>query len=231
MSEIAELTLSNSPFFGRTFEAVPTAELSLEDIHYVQTGDDAIEYVAFVWASECLLAEFEAAIDDDPSLADWERLVEFDDRALYRIESPERSTAEQPLVFPLTREHDVTVFETRRNVDGLHLRVRSPDRAAFRAFWSALEERGATVDVRRIATETAPDATHWGLTDRQWEALTLAYERGYFATPKEASLEDVADELGVARQTLSRHVRDAVECLVEQAVDSPSATQIEAETS
>jgi len=109
MSEIAELTLSNSFFFDRTFDAVPTAQLRVEDIHYVQTGEDEIRYVSYVWSAECSLDDFEAAVDDDPSLETWERLTEFDERALYRIETSAHSTSSEPLVFPLTRQQTYAV--------------------------------------------------------------------------------------------------------------------------
>ena len=47
------------------------------------------------------------------------------------------------------------------------------------------------------------------LTPRQLEAIETAVELGYYAVPREASLEAVADELGCAESTASNHLRKA----------------------
>ncbi|MBX0304811.1 helix-turn-helix domain-containing protein [Haloarcula salinisoli] len=52
-----------------------------------------------------------------------------------------------------------------------------------------------------------------GLTDRQKEALTTAVRRGYYETPREATLDDLGEALGVDPGTVGRHLR-AVESTV-----------------
>ncbi|MFB6207126.1 MAG: helix-turn-helix domain-containing protein [Haloglomus sp.] len=56
---------------------------------------------------------------------------------------------------------------------------------------------------RRHGTITA------GVTDRQFEAVETAVELGYYAAPREASLADVADRLGIAEATASELLRRA----------------------
>jgi predicted DNA binding protein len=53
------------------------------------------------------------------------------------------------------------------------------------------------------------------LTDTQREALVLAYERGYFDSPRESSLEAVAEELGITQQSLSSRLRRGHRRLIE----------------
>lgn len=48
-----------------------------------------------------------------------------------------------------------------------------------------------------------------GLTDRQDEALRIAYEWGHFDIPRRASLEDVAEELGITPSSVSERLRRA----------------------
>lgn len=48
-----------------------------------------------------------------------------------------------------------------------------------------------------------------GLTDRQLEAIETAVDLGYYAVPREASLEAIANELGCAESTVSNHLRKA----------------------
>lgn len=47
------------------------------------------------------------------------------------------------------------------------------------------------------------------LTDRQMEAIATAVELGYYSVPREAPLEEIADELGCAESTASNHLRKA----------------------
>lgn len=230
MSDIADLSLPNPIFFGPTFEAVPSAELVVEDVHYVQSGPDAIQYVLFCWVSDAPLTAFESAVNDDTSLSGWSRLVEFDDRALYRIVTMASSESEDPLVFPLCRRHDVTVLESRRDADGFHLRVRAPSRDALRTFESDLTGRGVTVAIERIVPEARADDESCEITEKQWQALALAYERGYFATPKQVTLTELAEEFGTTRQTLSHHVRSAVEFLVERSINSYASPSVAEES-
>lgn len=57
-----------------------------------------------------------------------------------------------------------------------------------------------------------------GLTDRQFEAIETATRLGYYAAPREASLADVADELGIAEATASELLRRAESHLMDRLV-------------
>ncbi|MFB6170932.1 MAG: helix-turn-helix domain-containing protein [Haloarculaceae archaeon] len=69
---------------------------------------------------------------------------------------------------------------------------------------------GVDVDVRDVA---AYDARRVGgrreLTDRQADAVRAAVERGYYEEPRDASVADVAADLGVAPSTAAEHLRRA----------------------
>jgi len=226
MSDLAELTLTDPIFFGPTFEAVPGLAFDFEDVHYVQAEGDATQYVFFLWATGCETGAFEAALTDDATVDSWAQLVEFDDRALYRVWTHELSESEAPLVYPLSRRHDVTVLDTHRDASGFHLRIRAPTREALKAFQSALTGRGATVEISRITADDQSGSGACPLTEKQSEALALAYEQGYFATPKEVTLSELAAEFGTTRQTLSHHVRSAVETLVARNVEPSASTSV-----
>lgn len=57
------------------------------------------------------------------------------------------------------------------------------------------------------------------LTARQFAALEIAADLGYFAVPRDASLAEVAAELGCSESTASTLVRTGVRNLVDAAVD------------
>ena len=56
---------------------------------------------------------------------------------------------------------------------------------------------------------TAAAAVDSTLTDRQREALRMAFHAGYFDWPRSASADAVADELGIVQSTFSQHLRTA----------------------
>lgn len=47
------------------------------------------------------------------------------------------------------------------------------------------------------------------LTDRQWETVRLAYERGYFDQQQRCSQTELAAEMGISQKTFSQHLQAA----------------------
>jgi predicted DNA binding protein len=60
------------------------------------------------------------------------------------------------------------------------------------------------------------------LTERQWTALRLAYYAGYYAVPREAEGDALAERMGITRQTFSHHRRRAEAVVVANLFDVPA---------
>lgn len=215
MGLIAELRLTDPRLFQSTFLAVPEARCKFEDFHYVMDVE-GIHYVFFWWLHDCDPDTFDAAVDDDQSIQQAKRLAVVENRALYRIET-HPIPANDTHLFPFFREHDVIFIEGWQSGDGLELIVRFPDRDTLKAFRQAALEIADRVIVTGLYPER-PSETPTRLTDRQRKALTLALERGYFETPRKVTLTDLANELNVTPQTLSRHIRVGVKHAVVDAI-------------
>ena len=54
------------------------------------------------------------------------------------------------------------------------------------------------------------------LTDRQRESLTVAHEHGYFDVPRDATLAEVADALGLDPSSGSETIRRATNHVIEE---------------
>ncbi|MFC6941230.1 helix-turn-helix domain-containing protein [Salinirubellus sp. GCM10025818] len=91
------------------------------------------------------------------------------------------------------------------------------DRETFREF-SSFWQRNAGFQLHRLTREGESEPPGDGLTDRQDEALRIAYERGYFDIPRGASLEDVAAELDLSPSSVSERLRRAQTRLIEETV-------------
>jgi hypothetical protein len=71
-----------------------------------------------------------------------------------------------------------------------------------------------TVDRSVGASTGTREAIAEALTDRQWEALRLAHQGGFFASPRHSSGEELADALGIASPTFYQHVRRGTDRLL-----------------
>lgn len=91
------------------------------------------------------------------------------------------------------------------------------DRDAFKKF-SSFWQRNAGFQLHRLTRDGESEPPGNGLTDRQYEALRIAYELGYFTIPRDASLEDVAAELDISPSSVSERLRRAQTQLIEETV-------------
>jgi predicted DNA binding protein len=87
------------------------------------------------------------------------------------------------------------------------------------ALGEAFEEFGLRYTVESVSDALDPEAL---LTDRQRRVLRRAVERGYYDTPRECTLTDLAGELGVAKSTLSEVLHRAEGRVLKRAVASPT---------
>lgn len=100
----------------------------------------------------------------------------------------------------------------------LTVRVIAPRKQAFKRLIALLKERASTVSVKWLLNgdqEARPvevDVTK--ITDKQREAIETALEKGYYEDPREASLSDLADELGVTDSAVSQRLGAAETKLV-----------------
>jgi predicted DNA binding protein len=88
-------------------------------------------------------------------------------------------------------------------------------------------ENEVIVHINRIYTftEETDRRRQFGLSSEQREALVLALRRGYFTSPSEVSLDELADELDITKQAVSDRIRRGNEkvlktTLLSSAVDS-----------
>jgi len=71
------------------------------------------------------------------------------------------------------------------------------------------------VSVNRLGEDDAyRESQVTALTDRQEEVLEGARERGYHEIPRQASVREVADEVGCSKSTTADHLRKAEARLV-----------------
>ncbi|MCU4924428.1 helix-turn-helix domain-containing protein [Halobacteria archaeon AArc-dxtr1] len=218
MSLIADITLSGELLlFESTFETVPRAEFAFEDVHYLSDENGATAYVFFIWMSGCPVREWEEGLDVDETVNEFRKVTEIDGRQLYRIDT-QRFSPDQPLVFPLCRRLDVTIVDSRRTAEGLHLQARFPSRETLNRFVDTVDGSNAKeISVERLYTETREEPNlQFDPTKKQLEALELALADGYFDVPSQTNLTELAELVGISRQAFSRRLNRGLSAVLER---------------
>jgi predicted DNA binding protein len=59
---------------------------------------------------------------------------------------------------------------------------------------------------------------NFGLTSAQREALTLAFESGYYDVPADVTLDSLSEMLGITSQALSERLNRGTKRLIESAL-------------
>lgn len=190
-----------------TLRSHPALQIECERI--VESGDVVMP---LVWARGVERDLLESTLDDDDSVDSLECLAEFDTELLYRMEWVSRVD----LVVQMLTTSGATVMNAYGDGDDWELRVLYPEREDLARTTEFCEEHGLRFDVLRVRDLEGEPAGRYGLTNEQYEALTLAIDRGYFDVPRAASLDGLADELDISHQALSERLRRGHEALIEE---------------
>ncbi|MFB6133804.1 MAG: helix-turn-helix domain-containing protein [Halanaeroarchaeum sp.] len=109
-------------------------------------------------------------------------------------------------VCPVFDDHDCVweILEVRE--DAIRFAATLPERSQLASLITELENAGATVTTDRILTSPADLENDEMLTDKQREAFIAAIESGYYDSPRQATLDDIAAELGVSKSAVSQRL-------------------------
>jgi len=96
--------------------------------------------------------------------------------------------------------------------------------ADLSVFEQHCREAGLDTTFTKVTTPAAATDTETeSVTPDQQEALLRAVERGYFATPRSVTLDELGDELGISRQAFAGRLRRGIRNLVYETLESPES--------
>lgn len=204
MAIIAEIAIEADEFLlGQIIAEYPGLSVEIERV-----VPAAKRVMPYIWGYGPDLRSFEAAMNESPNVKSIAALDEYDDRALYRIEWED--PAEQ-LITGIAQT-DATILEAHSDEEWL-FRIRFEEHAGLARFNRYCTDHDITYRLNRVSSLSDIDANgdDYGLTAAQYEAVSLAVDRGYFKVPREVEYEELADELGVSVQAFSERVRRGVD--------------------
>lgn len=155
-------------------------------------------------------AELERMLEDDPTVECFDLVDWADERGIYYI----GHTPETKFISTVVTEVNGFLVHTETKRDGWFVRLLLPDREALNRIWEFANENGIRLDIIEIYGTDAGNEEPYGLTDEQRAALKIAYEKGYFGEPRDISLNEVADELGLSSTAMSGRLRRGMRNLI-----------------
>lgn len=210
MGVIAEFTVDDPDLLLKeALAAVPEMTVTVEQDTASRDGLP----IFYFWASGGDFAAFEAALDRDGDVAEYEVLETIEDRRMYRVGFSRAS------FYDAYRESTATFLSLTGSDRGWRLQMRFPDRESLRRYRQSYEEEGVSFVVHRLYTDTGGPGDEYGLTDKQRRALALAHREGYFSQPREVTLEDLAADLDISPQAVSARLQRGMDALLAATID------------
>lgn len=204
MATIIQAEIPASEFaLAETLNTCSDATVECEQL--VDQPDDRV--MPLVWVRATTPDAFEAALDQDDTVGTYTRIAGTETEWLYEM----NWNGNIQLILQMLTTEGAVILDTRGSTDGWQLRVLFPDRDNVRATIDFCSTHNLSIDIHSIRHLNDGDADQGsiraGLTAAQHEALSLAYQRGYFSVPRSIDLESLADEVGVSHQALSERMR------------------------
>lgn len=183
---------------GSVFNTLPAATVELERLVPHETA-----LIPYFWVRGAPAADIESAFDTNSGVHDIRLVDSVEDEHLMRVEWDRHYVG----ILKALAETNLVVLSGVGSAEGWHFEVRGDDRGDVSAFRSYCQDNDISIDITTVHALLPIQGTEYGLTETQREALVLAYERGYFDSPRSSSLDEIAEELGITQQSLSSRLR------------------------
>lgn len=216
MSVILEFTVENEQFsLGRVLSGPPPMQIDLERI--VPTENTVMP---FLWVTGDDFEAFEQKVARHPYVKEFVALDRVENSTLYR--GLWRGNNDD-LIRGIT-EADGTILESQSN-ERWEFRLRLPDHDKLSQFHNFCTDHGIAIHIVRTytVTERTESVKQFGLSDEQREALILGLREGYFDTPSQVSLDELADTLGISQQAISNRIRRGTKQVLREALLSSAS--------
>jgi hypothetical protein len=202
-----DITLPEPVWIGHLSTQLP--ELTFRVLAAVPRGDHGVGLVEILGDGARSAPERIGEASDVRSV---DVLASSGERALVQFET------EEALLLFSAQESGVPLEPPIEIRDGVaRVEVTAP-RERLSELGQQLDVFGMSYDVAYIRQTVEPESL---LTDRQAEFVRTAVEEGYYATPRRTTLTDLADELDVAKSTLSETLHRAEGAIIREWIDAP----------
>ena len=203
MATEATFTVPSNQFpLGTVFTQLPDVTVTLERI--IPAQDVVIPYS---WVRGTEVDDIESAFTEHPGVKAIRLVDSVEDEYLLRVEW----TLEYDDVLTVLAKTEVPLIEATGTTQQWTFEIRGDDRSDIADFQRRCRELDIPTTLRKLHALTPVETgTEAALTDTQQEALVLAYERGYFESPREVTLAELGEELGISQQAVGSRLRGGI---------------------
>lgn len=207
MATEATFTIPADQFpLGTLFKQLPGVTVELERIIPAQNV-----VIPYFWVRGTVVEDIEEAFDDHPAIKNIKLVDSVEDEYLLRVEW----SLQYEGVLSTLLETGILLIKAVGTEAGWTFDIRGDDRRDIAAFRERCLELGISITLTKLQALTPLDPeTGAVLTDAQQEALVLAYERGYFNTPRDVTMTDIGDELGISQQAVASRLRRGISAIL-----------------
>lgn len=207
MATIAEFTIPADDFpLGHIFEPFPNVTVEIEQV--IPTNSALLPYF---WVRGEPVEHVQEQFEAQGPLESYSLIDDLGDQGLFRAEW--NSDVEGVLTGLI--EAELTLLSASGTEDVWTFEFRAQDTDQITTFQQYCADHDITIELRHLNSVTAhTDEGQYGLTPDQQEAVLLAYKNGYYETPPETNLGELAEELGIAHQSFSDRLRRGINNLI-----------------
>ncbi|MFC3960055.1 helix-turn-helix domain-containing protein [Halovivax cerinus] len=216
MATEATFTVPSDQFpLGTVFTQLPDVTVELERL--IPAGDVVIPYF---WVRGTAVDDIEDAFTDHPGVERIQLVDSVADEYLLRVEW----SVEYDDVLSVLTEVDVPLVGATGTSRQWTFDIRGDTRSDVAAFHTRCRELEIPVTITELHALTPLETeTESALTETQEEALVLAYNRGYFESPREVTMEEIGDELGISPQAVASRLRRGINHILGHTLSDVSA--------
>lgn len=209
MATEASFTVPTTEFpLGSIFTDFPEVTVELERV--IPSQDSVIPYF---WVRGQSIDHIQDAFDNHPAVANVDCVDSVDDEYLLRADW---NLAYDGVLNTLAETH-VTLIKAVGTHNQWTFDVRGDSRQNLTEFQQRCQEYEIPIQVTKVHALTPIESiTEAVLTEPQQEALVLAYERGYFESPRETTMSELGDELGITQQAVASRLRRGISRILDQ---------------
>ncbi|GAA0202967.1 helix-turn-helix domain-containing protein [Halobaculum roseum] len=197
---------------GRTLAVAGDARIELECA--VPLGDRFAPYLTIAADDPKTVCDLVAA---EPSVDRVDPLRRGDDEWLVRV----RWTGPRSPVLTALRDADAVCVEAVATRGTWHLTLRFDSHEQLTDCYHRCLDRDVRLSVDRVHEgEGLRQSASRALTSAQREALATAFDAGYFAVPREVTLAELADRLGISDTAASQRLRRGLQNLLADTLEA-----------
>ena len=218
MASEATITVPADEFpLGTVFAQLPDVKLELERL--IPSQDVVIPYF---WVRGTEVDDIEDAFTEHPGVKGIQLVDSIEDEYLLRVEW----SLEYDDVLSVLIETDIPLIKATGTNEQWTFDIRGDSRSDIATFHDRCREVGIPVTLTKLHALTLIETdTEQALTDKQQAALMLALERGYFESPREVTMDELGEELGISQQAVGSRIRHGIKHILEGMLSETAGSQ------